>query len=108
MKNITKPLAAFAALAFFGSCMVSVFGLLVVLMASFGFADGLPLSYYLKLYIAEFSVALPMAGMILIAAIYLGLSGKRAEVVKSTVIEGAINLSVSEEEKQEEPELIAA
>src|SRR5262249_22877671 len=103
MKNTTKSLAAFAALAFFGSCMVSVFGLLVVLMESFGFADGLPLSYYSKLSVAEISVALPMVGMILIAAILLGFSGKRAEVAKPTVLEPAINLSVNEEGKKEEP-----
>ena len=82
--------------------MVSVFGLLVVLMTSAGFAGGLPLSYFQRLNLAVISVALPTVGMILFAAILLGLPRKSAEAAKLTVIEGPANLSVSEEGKKEE------
>ena len=92
-----------AVLVFFGTCMVSVFGLLVVLMTSVGFADGLPLFYFQRLNVAVISVALPIVGMILFAAILLGLPRKPAEAVKPAVIEGAINLPMSEEVGKEGP-----
>lgn len=102
MKNITNSLMSLAALALFGACMVSVFGLLVVLMTSVGFADGLPLFYFQRLNVAVISVALPIVGMILFAVILLGLPRKPAEAAKLIVIEGAINLPMSEEVRKEE------
>src|SRR5262249_43063001 len=102
MKNITNSLMPFAALVLFGTCLVSVFGLLVVLMTSVGFADGLPLFYYQRLNVAVISVALPIVGIILFAAILLGLPRKPTEAANLTVIEGAANLPLSEEGKKEE------
>jgi hypothetical protein len=102
MKKIMNALMPMAALVLFGTCLVSVFGLLVVLMTSVGFADGLPLFYYQSLNIAVISVGLPIVGMILFAAILLGLPRKSAEAAKLTVIEGAAKLPVSEEGKKEE------
>jgi hypothetical protein len=80
----------------------SGFGLLVVLMTSVGFADGLPLVYFQRLNVAIISVALPIVGMILFTAILLGLSGRPAEAVKPAVIDGAVNLPMSEEVRMEE------
>jgi hypothetical protein len=102
MKNITNSLMPLAVLVFFGTCLVSVFGLLVVLMTSVGFANGLPLFYFQRLNVAVISVALPTVGMILFAAILLGLPRKPAEAVKPAVIEGAINPPMNEEGKKEE------
>src|SRR5262245_8289666 len=102
MKNITNSLMPLAALVLFGTCLVGVFSLLVVLMTSVGFADGLPLFYYQRLNVAVISVALPIVGMILFAAILLGLPRKSAEAIKPAVIEGDINLPNSEEGKKEE------
>ena len=102
MKNITNSLMPLAALVLFGTCMVSVFSLLVVLMTSAGFADGVPLFYYQRLNVAAISVALPIVGTILFTAILLGLPRKSAEAVRLTIIEGAANLPVSEEGKKEE------
>ncbi len=99
MKNATNSIMPLAVLAFFGTCLTSVFSLLVVLMTSVGFADEVPLLYYQRLNIPIISVALPFVGMILFTAILLGSSGKRAEAVKLAVIEGAINLPMHEEEK---------
>lgn len=92
-----------AALVLFGTCLVSVFSLLVVLMTSVGFADGIPLFYYQRLNVGVISVALPIVGMILFAAILLGLPRKPAEAVKPAVIEGAINTLMIEEGKKEVP-----
>ena len=102
MKNITNSLMPLAVLVFFGTCLFSVFGLLVVLMTSVGFADGVPLFYYQRLNVAVISVALPIVGMILFAAILLGVPKKPAEAAKPAVIEGAINPPVIEEWKKEE------
>ena len=102
MKNVTNSLMSLAVLVFFGTCLASVFGLLVVLMTSVGFADGLPLYYYQGLNVAIISVALPLVGMILFTAILLGLPRKSAEAAELTVIEGAANLPVNEEGKKEE------
>ena len=102
MKNITNSLMPLAALVLFGTCLVSVFGLLVVLMTSVGFADGVPLFYYQRLNVAVISVALPIVGMVLFTAILIGLPRKYAEAATLTVIEGAANLPVSEEGKKEE------
>ncbi len=102
MKNITNSLMPLAALVLVGTCLVSVFGLLVVLMTSVGFADGLPLFYFQRLNVALISVALPIVGMVLFAAILLGLPRKSAEAAKLTVIEGATNLPTIEEGKKEE------
>src|SRR6266540_3202079 len=97
MKNITNSLMPLAALVLVGTCLVSVFGLLVVLMTSAGFADGLPLFYFARLNVALISVALPIVGMVLFAAILLGLPRKSAEAAKLTVIYGAANLPTIEE-----------
>jgi hypothetical protein len=102
MKNVTNSLMPLAVLVLFGTCLVSVVGLLVVLMTSVGFADGVPLFYYQRLNVAVISVALPVVGMVLFAAILLGLPRKSAEAAKLTVIECAANLPVSEEGKKEE------
>ena len=102
MKKIANSLMPLAALVLFGTCLVSVLGLLVVLMTSGGFADGLPLFYYQRLNVAVISVALPIVGMILFAAILIGLTRKSAEDAELTVIEGAATLPVSEEGKKEE------
>jgi hypothetical protein len=103
VKNTAISLMPLAALVFFGACLASVFGLLVVLMTSVGFADGLPLFYYQRLNVAVISVALPLVGMILFTAILLGLPRKSAEASKLTVIEGAINPPMNEEGKKELP-----
>jgi len=102
MKKIANSLMPLAALVLFGTCLVSVFSLLVVLLTSVRFADGVPLFYYQRMNVAVISVALPIVGMILFAAILLGLPRKSAEAAKLTVIEGHANLSVSEEGKKEE------
>ena len=102
MKNITDSLMPIAALVLSGSCLVSVFGLLVVLMTSVGFADGAPLAYFQRLNLAVISVALPIVGMILFAAILLGISRRPAEAVRPAVIEGAISLPMSEKVREEE------
>jgi hypothetical protein len=102
MKNTTNSLMPLAALAFIGTCLISIFGLLVVLMTSVGFADGVPLSHYQRLNIPIISVALPIVGMILFTAILLVLPRKSAEAVRLTVIEGVANLSVDDEGKKEE------
>ena len=103
MKKITNSLMSLAALVLFGACLVSFFGLLVVLMTSVGFADGLPLFYYQRLNVAAISVALPVVGLILFAAILLGLPKKPAEAAKPAAIEGAENPPMSEEGKKEVP-----
>jgi hypothetical protein len=102
MKKITNSLLPLAVLILFVTCLVSVFGLLVVLLTSVGFADGVPLFYYKRLNVAVISVALPITGMILFTAILLELPRTSAEAAKLTVIEGAANLSVGEEGKKEE------
>jgi hypothetical protein len=102
MKNVAKSLMPLAVLVLFGTCLISVFGLLVVLMTSVGFADGVPLFYYQRLNAGVISVALPIVGMVLFTAILIGLPRESAEAAKLTVIEGAANLPVSEEGKKEE------
>jgi hypothetical protein len=102
MKKIANYLTPLAALVFFGTCLVSAFGLLVLLLTSVGFADGVPLFYYQRLNVAVISVALPIVGMILFTVILLGLPRKSAEAAKLTVIEGDENPPVVEEEKKEE------
>lgn len=102
MKKIVNSLMPLAALVLVITCLVSVFSLLVVLMTSVGFADGVPLLYYQRLNVAVISVALPLVGMVLFAAILLGLQRKSAEAANLTVIEGAANLPVGEEGKKEE------
>src|SRR5215468_7293853 len=97
MKKIVNSLMPLAAAVLFGTCLVSVLSLLVVEMTSVGFADGVPWFYYQRLSVAVISVALPIVGMILFAAILLVLPRKSAEASKITVIEGAANLPESEE-----------
>jgi hypothetical protein len=97
MKKIANSLMPIAALVLFGTCLVTAFDLGEVLMTSVGLADGGPSSYYQSLDIPIISVALPIVGMILFAAILLGLPRKSAEAAKSAAIEGAANLRAREE-----------
>ncbi len=46
MKKIAKSLLPLAALVLVGTCLVTVFDLLVVLMTSVGLANEAPSSYY--------------------------------------------------------------
>jgi hypothetical protein len=103
MKKIANSLMTLAVLDFFGTCMVSVFGLLVVFITSAGFANGLPIVYFQRLNVAVISVALPMVGMILFAAILIGLPRKPAEAAEPAVIENAGNPPTSEEGEKEVP-----
>src|SRR5215475_10708610 len=84
MKKIANSLMLIAALVLFGTCLVTAFDLVEVLMTSVGLADGGPSSYYQSLNIPIISVALPIVGMILFAAILLGLPGRPANAVGST------------------------
>ena len=94
MKKIAKPLMALAVLVLFGTCLVTVFDLVEVLMTTVGLADGGPSSYYQSLNIPIISVALPIVGMILFAAILLGLSGRSVDAVGSTATRRDIYLSI--------------
>ncbi len=102
MNKIAKTLLPFAALAFFGTCLVTFLGLLVVSLTSVGLAEEIPLSYYYRLNIPVLSVALPIAGMIFFTAILLGTSGKPAEAAESPVVEDAKTLPAPAEVKKEE------
>jgi hypothetical protein len=51
MKKIANSLMPIAALVLFGTCLVTVFDLVEVLMTSVGLADGGPSSYYQSLNI---------------------------------------------------------
>jgi hypothetical protein len=82
--------------------MTSVFGLIVVLMTSVGFADEVPWLYYQKLNTGIISATLPIVGMILFATIFLGLREKTVEVAKPAVIECAIYPPVSEAETEKD------
>jgi hypothetical protein len=94
MKKIAKPLMALAALVLFGTCLVTVFDLVEVLMTSVGLADGGPSSYYQNLNIPIISVALPIVGMILFATILLGLRGRPADAAGSSATKRDIYLSI--------------
>jgi hypothetical protein len=94
MKKIANSLMPIAALVLFGTCLVTVFDLVEVLMTSVGLADGGPSSYYQSLNVPIMSVALPIVGMILFAAILLGLPGKPADAVRSTATKREIHLSI--------------
>ena len=102
MKKIANSLMPLAALVLFGTCLVTVFGLAVVLMTSVGLADTAPSTYYQTLNMPIISVALPIVGMILFAAMLLGLPRKSVKAAKPTVIEGAANLQVREDRKNDE------
>ena len=94
MKKIANSLLPIAALVLFGTCLVTVFDLVEVLMTSVGLSDGGPSSYYQSLDIPIISVALPIVGMILFAAILLGLPGRPADAVGSTATKRDIYLSI--------------
>jgi hypothetical protein len=94
MKKIANSLKPIAALALFGTCLVTVFDLVEVLMTSVGLADGGPSSYYQSLNIPIISVALPIVGMILFAAILLGLPSRPADAVGSTATKRGIYISI--------------
>src|SRR5215475_9536203 len=108
MKNITNSLVPFAVFVLFGACLVSIYSLLMVLTRSVGLEDGLPMSLYQRLDLPVISVGLPIVGIILFAAILLGLPRKHVEALKPPVIEGATNVSESDEGKKEEPQVKAA
>jgi len=108
MKKIANSLLPLAALVLFGTCLVTGFDLLVVLMTSVGIANEAPSSYYQTLDIPIISVTLPIVGMILFAAILLGLPGKPADAVESTTTERGIYPSMNEEGKKDERRLKAA
>jgi hypothetical protein len=94
MKKIANSLMPIAALVLFGTCLVTAFDLVEVLMTSVGLAESGPSSYYQSLDIPIISVALPIVGMILFAAILLGLPGKPADAVESTATKRDIYLSI--------------
>jgi hypothetical protein len=94
MKKIANSLMPIAAFVLFGTCLVTVFDLAEVLMASVGLTDGGPSSYYQSLNIPIISVALPIVGMILFAAILLGLPGRPADAVGSTAAKRDIYISI--------------
>jgi hypothetical protein len=100
MKKIANSLLPLAALVLFGTCLVTVFDLLVVLMTSVGFANEAPSSYYQILDIPIISVTLPIVGMILFAAILLGVTGKPADDVESTATMRGMYPSRNEEGKK--------
>jgi hypothetical protein len=108
MKKTANSLMALAALVLFGTCLVTVFDLVEVLMTSVGLADGGPSSFYQRLNIPIISVALPIVGMILFAAILVGLPGGPADAVGSTATERDIYPSMNEEEKRDNRRLKAA
>jgi len=103
MKKIASSLMPLAVLALFLTCLASLFSLLVVLMTSAGFADGVPWSYYQKLNIGVISVALPIVGMILFGVILVGLTRKPAEAGAPALIESDINLPMNEEKEERLP-----
>jgi len=94
MKKIANSLILLAGLVLFGTCLVTVFDLVEVLMTSVGLSDGGPSSYYQSLDIPIISVALPIVGIILFAAILLGLPGRSADAVESTATKRDIYLSI--------------
>jgi len=94
MKKIANSLMLLAGLVLFGTCLVTVFDLVEVLMTSVGLSDGGPSSYYQSLDIPIISVALPIVGIILFAAILLGLPGRSADAVESTATKRDIYLSI--------------
>lgn len=108
MKKIANSLMPLAALVLFGTCVVTVFGFLVVLTRSVGIANEEPLSYYQGLDMPIISVALPIVGMILFAAILLGLPGKPADDVELTATEREIYPTMDEEEKRDKRRFRAA
>src|SRR5262245_28178838 len=107
MKKIAKSLLPLAALVLIGTCLVTFYDLAEVLMTSVGLADGGPSSYYQSLDIPIISVTLPIFGMILFAAILLGLPGKPADAVKSTATRRRMYPSMNEEGKKDKPRLKA-
>jgi len=107
MKKIAKSLLPLAALVLVGTCLVTVFDLLVVLMTSVGLANEAPSSYYQILDIPIISVTLPIVGMILFAAILLGLPGKPADPVESTYTKRGMYRSMNEEGKKDKRRLKA-
>jgi len=94
MKKIANSLMLLAGLVLFGTCLVTVFDLVEVLMTSVGLSDGGPSSYYQSLDIPIISVALPIVGMILFATILLGLRGRPVDAAGSSATKRDIYLSI--------------
>jgi len=94
MRKITNFLMPLAVLVFFGACMLSVFCLFAVSISMFGMQNELPLMFYRRMNIPLISVSIPLMGIILFAAILLGLPGKTIETIAPTKNKSAANLSV--------------
>jgi hypothetical protein len=107
MKKIANSLLPLAALVLIGTCLVTVFDLLVVLMTSVGIASEAPSSYYQILDIPIISVTLPIVGMILFAAILLGLPVKPADADESPATKRRMYPSLNEEGKKDKRRLKA-
>jgi hypothetical protein len=109
MKRFTNSLIPIAALVFFATCITSVLAFMVVLAASFGLSEWQLFVYFQKLNLPALSIALPIAGMIIFAAILLGLSGQRHEAVKPVIGEDRSDqATIGEVRKREQEELRAA
>jgi len=108
MKKIAKSLLPLAALVLFGTCLVAGFDLLVVLLTSVGIANEAPSSYYQTMDIPIISVTLPIVGMILFAAMLLGLPGKPADAVESNATERGMYSSMNKVGKKDKRRLKAA
>ena len=108
MKKIANSLLPLAALVLIGTCLITVFDLLVVLMTSVGLANEAPSSYYQIMDIPVISVTLPIVGMILFAAILLGLPGKPAGADESPAAKRRMYPSMNEEGKKDRRRLKAA
>jgi hypothetical protein len=107
MKKIAKSLLPLAALVLVGTCLVTFFDLLVVLMTSVGVANEAPSSYYQIMDIPIISVTLPIVGMILFAAILLGLPGKPADADQLTATRRRMYPSMNEVGKKDKRRLKA-
>ena len=108
MKKIAQSLLPLAALVLIGTCLVTVFDLLVILMTSVGLANEAPSSYYQIMDIPIISVTLPIVGMILFAAILLGLPGKPADAVEPAYTKRGMYPSMNKEGKKDKRRLKAA
>ena len=104
MKNITNALLPLASLAMFADCIISLFGLLVVVKTSIGLAGELPMAYYQRLNIGVVSVLAPTVGIILFffIGILIGLRRKPAETVETIPIEGGIDTPMNAPERIDE------
>jgi len=75
MKDNQKFLVPFAVLVLLVACVTSMFGFLVVVLTALGYGEWIPVLYYWQFNVPLISVVAPIIGMIIIAAILLGISG---------------------------------